>query len=197
MTTSVLRPAPGRAAVLAGTRTRARSAAARDRPSAPPTAGAGLRPWRSPITWGLVLVFTGTSSNAFAMFAWLPPYLADQGVEAADAGVALFVYALTGLPLSFGVPLVVARMRNPYPLGLLFAASAAAGYAGLLLSPADGTLLWVLAASLVQGACPMALLLINLRTRTATGSAALSGASQGSATPSPRRAPSGWAWSWR
>jgi CP family cyanate transporter-like MFS transporter len=144
---------------------------------------AALRPvsrvWRSSIGWGLALVFAGCSSNTFALFIWLPPFLVDAGLDAGSAGSLLALYAITGLPTSLIVPLLVARMQRPFPVGLLFTLMFAAGYAGLLMSPTTGTALWVFLAGLGQGTYSFALLMVNKRTRTTAGSGALSGFAQG------------------
>ncbi len=144
---------------------------------------AALRPvsrvWRSSIGWGLALVFAGCSSNTFALFIWLPPFLVDAGLDDASAGSLLALYAITGLPTSLIVPLLVARMQRPFPVGLLFTLMFAAGYAGLLMSPTTGTALWVFLAGLGQGTYSFALMMVNKRTRTTAGSGALSGFAQG------------------
>ena len=138
-----------------------------------------MRVWRSPLAWGLALVFAGTSSNTFAMFTWLPPLLVDSGMMPPMAGTMLAYYAILALPTSLLVPLIASRLRNPLGLGLLFIGFYAAGYAGLLLSPSFGTWLWITLAGLGQGTFALALLLVNLRTRTTAGAGALSGFAQG------------------
>jgi len=53
------------------------------------------------------------------------------------------------------------------------------GFLGLLLAPMQHPVLWVSLVGLGPSTFPLALTLINLRTRTPAGSAALSGFSQG------------------
>lgn len=67
------------------------------------------------------------------------------------------------------------RLRSAFPLIIVFAT----GYAGLLLSPTSGTLLWVMLAGAGPGAFPLVLTLVNLRSSTVAGAAALSGFTQG------------------
>lgn len=147
------------------------------------TADAGrrqrIRPWRSSLGWGLALVFAGCSSNTFALFIWLPPFLVDAGLGAGTAGSMLALYAITGLPTSLLVPLLVAKMQRPFPVALFFTLMFAAGYTGLLVSPASGTALWVFLAGLGQGTYSFALLMVNKRTDSTAGSGALSGFAQG------------------
>ena len=140
---------------------------------------ARLNLWRSPMAVGLAFLFGCTSLNTYSLFAWLPEILADAGVDRADAGSMLALFAGVGLPLSLLVPLFAGRMRNPFPLIVVFLACFITGYLGLLLSPAVHTWLWVSLAGIGPGTFPLALLLINLRTRTHAATGALSGFSQG------------------
>ncbi|PYI68677.1 MFS transporter [Arthrobacter livingstonensis] len=135
--------------------------------------------WRSPTAWGLTLMFGCTSLNTYAMFAWLPEILTQAGLDRSHAGSMLALFAALGLPMSLLIPLLAAKMRNPFPVVLVMLACFVAGYLGLLLSPASGTWLWVSLAGLGPGTFPLSLLLINHRTRTHLGAGALSGFGQG------------------
>lgn len=134
---------------------------------------------RSPVAWGLAGLLGMTSLNTYAMFAWLPTLLVDAGLSTAQGGAMLSLFAAVGMPMSLLVPWLAFRMRNPFPLVLAFLACYAVGYSGLLLAPATATWLWVLAAGLGPSAFPMSLALVNLRSKTTEGSAALSGFAQG------------------
>ena len=140
---------------------------------------AKLRPWRSPVAWGLAIFLAGNSAQTYVYFTWLPPYLSGQGVDVAVAGSALAYFAILGLPVSLLVPLWVPRLRNPILAVLVFAMCWTTGHLGLYLAPLDGTWLWVTFAGLGQGTFATALLMVNLRSRTTHGSAVLSGFSQG------------------
>ena len=138
-----------------------------------------LRPWRSPVSWGLAIFLAGNSAQTYVYFTWLPPYLSGEGLDTAAAGSALAYFAILGLPVSLLVPLWVPRLKNPIIAVCVFAVFWAAGHVGLYLAPLDGTWLWVTFAGLGQGTFAMALLMVNLRSRTTHGSAVLSGFSQG------------------
>ncbi|WP_162182041.1 CynX/NimT family MFS transporter [Arthrobacter sp. PAMC 25486] len=135
--------------------------------------------WKSPTAWGLTFMFGCTSLNTYALFAWLPEILTQAGLDRAHAGSMLALFAAFGLPLSLLIPLIAAKMRNPFPAVLVMLGCFVVGYLGLLLSPANGTWLWVAFAGLGPGTFPLSLLLINHRTRTQLGAGALSGFSQG------------------
>lgn len=147
--------------------------------SAPAAVPPKMNLWRSPTAWGLTLMFGCTSLNTYAIFAWLPEILTGAGLDRGHAGSMLALFAALGLPLSLCIPLIAAKMRNPFPAVLVMLGCFVAGYLGLLLSPANGTWLWVSLAGLGPGTFPLALLLINHRTRTQLGAGALSGFGQG------------------
>lgn len=140
---------------------------------------ARLRPWRSPVAWGLAIFLAGNSAQTYVYFTWLPPYLSGQGLDTATAGTALAYFAILGLPVSLLVPLWVPRMKNPLVAISLFAACWTVGHLGLYLSPLEGAWLWVTFSGLGQGTFATALLMVNLRSRTTHGSSVLSGFSQG------------------
>ncbi|MCU1571374.1 MAG: cynX [Naasia sp.] len=136
--------------------------------------------WRSPVAWACATVFASSSFNAYALFAWLPQILSDTaGSDPFTAGALLSLYGIAGLPAAILVPLIAVRIRNT---GLLVYAGVAffvVGYSGLLLAPATLTALWVVLAGFGPLLFPVALILINIRSRSPRGSAALSGFTQG------------------
>ncbi|WP_210478947.1 MFS transporter [Naasia sp. SYSU D00948] len=143
----------------------------------PPPLG---RTWRSPVAWSTATVFASSSFNAYAMFAWLPQILVDTaGIDMFAAGALLSLYSIAGFPVAVLVPLLAVRMRNAGLLVYPGVAFFLLGYVGLLLAPGTATWLWVTAAGLGPLLFPLAIILINLRTRTHEGSAALSGFTQG------------------
>lgn len=147
--------------------------------AAPAPAPLKMNLWKSPTAWGLTLMFGCTSLNTYALFAWLPQILTEAGLDRGQAGSMLALFGALGLPLSLVIPLIAAKMRNPFPAVVVTLSCFVAGYLGLLFSPADGTWLWVALAGLGPGTFPLALLLINQRTRTHQGAGALSGFGQG------------------
>lgn len=135
--------------------------------------------WRSPLAWGMALMFGMTSLTTYSMFTWMPTIFSDAGASASFGGSMVGVFALIGLVAALSAPIVVGRMRNPFPVVIACAAFFFAGFAGLLIAPMSAPLVWVLLLGLGPSTFPMALTLINLRTRTSAGSAALSGFTQG------------------
>ncbi|UFS60094.1 MFS transporter [Subtercola endophyticus] len=138
------------------------------------------RVWHSGLAWSLAIMFGFTALNAYAFFAWLPELLTDRaGVDAAQAGSLLALYAAVGIPMSLIVPVLAVRLKN---IGLLVwfgVVCYIAGDLGLLLVPSVATWLWVALCGLGPLLFPLSLVLVNLRTRTQAGSVALSGFMQG------------------
>ncbi|NKY52181.1 MFS transporter [Nocardia vermiculata] len=134
---------------------------------------------RSPLAWGMAAMFGMTSLNTYAMFTWLPKILADAGADAAFGGTMVAFFSAIGLVSALTAPSFTARIRNPFPVVVVCAVSFFVAFAGLLLAPMSAPWLWVLLLGFGPSTFPMALTLINLRTRTQAGSAALSGFTQG------------------
>lgn len=138
-----------------------------------------VRPWRAPAAWALALMFGCTSLSTYTMFAWLPSIVTGAGLSAAEAGFQLAVFAGLGLPLSLIVPVLAGRMRNTFGIVAFGLACFVAGYLGLWLAPGTATWLWATLAGLGPATFPLALVLVNLRTRTHEASGAVSGFAQG------------------
>jgi len=133
------------------------------------------RLWTSPIAWALTGVFAASSLNAYAMFAWLPRLLVDTaGVTPAQAGTFLAVYAGMGIPAALIIPVLTARLTNVGPLVYAGVCAFLVGDLGLVFAPETLTWLWVGLAGLGPMFFPLALVLINLRSRTHAGAVALS-----------------------
>ncbi|TFD74268.1 MFS transporter [Cryobacterium sp. Sr8] len=134
----------------------------------------------SSVAWAIAAVFAVSSLNAYSMFAWLPQLLVDRSlVTEREAGTLLSLFAAMGIPCAVIIPVLTARMKN---VGLIVYAGAfcfVIGYLGLIFAPAPLTWLWVSATGLGQLLFPLALVLINLRTRTHEGAVAMSGFVQG------------------
>ncbi|TCJ99580.1 CP family cyanate transporter-like MFS transporter [Nocardia alba] len=150
-----------------------------DSTALPARAASTGKVWRSPVAWGMAGMFGMTSLTTYAMFTWLPKILSDAGASAGFGGSMVGLFALIGLIPALGAPTVVSRMPNPFPVVVGAMVLFATAFVGLLVAPMHATVLWVVLLGLGPSTFPMALTLINLRTRTPQGSAALSGFTQG------------------
>ncbi len=135
--------------------------------------------WRSPIAWGIMLLFGANSLTSYALFAWLPTRLTEAGMAPSTAGVMLAVFGGMGVPAALIVPHLAARYQRILLLSVQFAACFAIGLLGLLLAPLHLTLLWVVVAGWGSGGFSLALTLVGLRSRTPASAGRLSGFAQG------------------
>ena len=135
--------------------------------------------WRTPMAWGLTLMFGMTSLMTYSVFTWLPSVLSDAGGSEALGGAMVALFSGVGFAGTLIAPMLCARFRNPFGFAVLFATCWLIGFAGLLWAPLTLTWLWAVLIGIGPTTFPMALTLINLRTRTSSGSASLSGFAQG------------------
>ncbi len=140
--------------------------------------GAG-KVWKTSLGWGMAAMFGMTSLVTYSMFTWIPRILGEAGASAAFGGTMVALFSALGLGAALGLPSVVVRMRNPFPIVLACVVAYAIGFTGLLIAPMGLPVLWVALIGVGPSTFPMSLTMINLRTRTPAGSAALSGFTQG------------------
>ena len=133
---------------------------------------------RSPIAWGLALLFGMNALNLYALFAWLPTRLVDAGATDAQAGLELAVFAGVGFVPAVLVPIVLARFGRPGLITTICVGFYTVGYTGLLFTPMTLTALWTLLAGLGAGGFPLALTMFGLRSATPATAGALSGFAQ-------------------
>jgi MFS transporter, CP family, cyanate transporter len=134
---------------------------------------------RDGLAWQVTL-FMGLQSLIFyAGLAWLPSLLRDSGYAAGEAGAALSLYALLGIPASLVVPSIAVRLRGQRALAALTALIEVVALAGLLWAPDRTALVWVALFGIGQGAAfSLALTLIVLRSPSAARAAELSAMAQ-------------------
>lgn len=136
--------------------------------------------FRSPLAWAIMFTFCVSSINVYAAFAWLPSLLVESAhVNRGVAGELLALYAIVGFPSALLVPAIASRLKNVGTLIYFATGCLVLSDVGLLALPARATVLWVVLGGLGALLFPLSLLLINKRTRTHTGSVALSGFVQG------------------
>jgi CP family cyanate transporter-like MFS transporter len=134
---------------------------------------------RSKVTWAMLLVFGAQSAGAYAQFGWFAEILTDAGVGQGYAGALLGMISGVGIPLTLSLPWLIGWTSGTPYLPWAFASVTAAGWLGVLLSPASVPWLWALLLGLGGGAFTWTLTMIAHKTSTPAGTAALSTATQG------------------
>ena len=134
---------------------------------------------RTRLGWAMALVFGLQSAQAYTMFGWFAQVYRDAGFSATTAGLLLGVITGMSIPISLWAPAAAARAGDQRRLMLALIACYPIGYLGLLLLPREGAWVWAVLLGIAAGVFPVVLTLIGLRSRTAAGTAALSGFTQG------------------
>jgi CP family cyanate transporter-like MFS transporter len=144
----------------------------------PGSAGAGgPKPalHRASLARALTLFFGCQSLNAYVVLGWLPSVLIDAGRDTRSASLSLALVSAMSVPMSIALPAIAGRRVDQRGLVVLTTVCYAGGYLALLVAPAS--LGWLSAALLGagNGAFPLAVTLIGLRTRRPEMTTALSG----------------------
>ena len=133
---------------------------------------------RTPLGWAMVLFFGLQSLQAYAVFGWFATLWRDAGFSAAEAGGLVGVVAAMSIPLSLWAPQMVARPGDQRWVLYLVIGCYPVAYLGLIAAPHRMALLWAVILGAALATFPIILVLIGLRTRTPSGTAALSGFTQ-------------------
>jgi CP family cyanate transporter-like MFS transporter len=134
---------------------------------------------RTRLGWLLAVFFGLQSLQAYSIFGWFAQIYRDAGFSATTAGLLLGVVTAVGIPLSFWLPTLTARLADPTRLILGLVLLYPVGYLGLVFAPVAGAWVWAVVLGTATAVFPVALTLIGLRARTGAGTAALSGFAQG------------------
>jgi len=147
-------------------------------PGGPAPSPNGLRVWRNRSAWAVSGVLALQSALYYAVTAWLPSVLVDEGGSAAAGAAAATTFQLLGILGTLVVPLLVRRSPGQRGLGLGVAAGWALLPLGLLVAPAAWPV-WVVVGGLAQGAgLALAFTLLVVRSAVEDEARRLSGMAQ-------------------
>lgn len=133
-------------------------------------------PLRSGLAWWLT-VYMGLQSLLFyGLIAWLPELLREEGMSAAAGGVMVGIMNLASLAATITVPILAGRRRDQRSLVVWSTAICAIGFAGLMVAPRSGAVLWSSLLGIGTGATfALALMFLIVRARDTAATSALSG----------------------
>jgi len=141
-----------------------------------PPAAKRVSLWGSVTARWLAVLFAVSGFTAYSMFAVLPAILIDTaGFSRDEAGFALFLWSMMGVPLSLVIPLLAVRPGWPERLAVVAAVMGVSGFGGLLFIPGSFTYLWVVLTGLATIGFAMVLTLIGTRSENHHTAAQLSG----------------------
>ncbi|QWC85878.1 MFS transporter [Nocardioidaceae bacterium] len=126
----------------------------------------------------MALFFALQSFQAYSVFGWFAEVYRDAGFSAGEAGLLLGVITGLGIPVSFIVPSVAARLDDQRLLIVGIMACGPVAYLGLTFAPTTVPYAWAVLTGVSLAAFPLILVLIGMRARTSEGTAALSGFTQ-------------------
>ncbi|WP_223769743.1 CynX/NimT family MFS transporter [Streptomyces huiliensis] len=132
----------------------------------------------SPTAWAMAVFFGLQATGAYITMGWMPQIFRDAGVSASTAGLLAAVTMLMGVPFSFLLPRLAARMRTQGPLVVALVVCGLVGYAGLWLAPVGGSWAWAVLLGIANSSFPLALTMIGMRARTGGGVVRLSAFAQ-------------------
>ncbi len=129
----------------------------------------------SPTSWSIAAAFAMASISIYAAMAYLPSILVAAGVTPVVAASSLGIAVALGIPQALVAPLLATRRWAVAPMIAFAALCGVVGWLGMLLAPAAAPLLWGALIGSVPIAFPLALLLVNTRTRSHRVTVSVSG----------------------
>lgn len=117
---------------------------------------------RNKRAWTLALYFGFSNCGYMTVVAWLPAYYQHLGWNSLNSGALLAWMTVFQVLAALGMPALAQRIRERRGLLGISLMAQLLGFAGLLLAPQQGPLLWVALIGFGLGACFALSLLLSL-----------------------------------
>lgn len=136
--------------------------------------------WKSPLAWYITLFFGFQSLNFYSLTAWIPSILQGNGMAPETAGYMALWFQLIGIPSSFLIPILAARVKSQR---IIVAGACVSYFLGLSMlivfhsTPAVLIALLFLASG-GSAAFSWAMVMFSLKTKDAEQAIELSGMAQ-------------------
>jgi CP family cyanate transporter-like MFS transporter len=135
--------------------------------------------WRDRLAWKVTLFMACQLSLNYCAFGWLAPILRDHGLDAASAGLVLSVSMGGQILASLTIPAWAARQRTQRVAISAMVCLSLLGFLGCLNFPQGQIWYWAVLMGFGQGGMmSLALVVIALRSPSATVAMAMSGMAQ-------------------
>jgi CP family cyanate transporter-like MFS transporter len=135
--------------------------------------------WRDRLAWQVTLFMAFQLAITYCAFGWLAPILRDRGLDPASAGLVLSVSMVGQIAASLMVPIWAARRRQQRIAIVATVCVSLAGFLGCLNLPLEEVWYWAVLMGFGQGGMmSLALVIVVLRSPSATIAMALSGMAQ-------------------
>ncbi|MGH3349913.1 MAG: MFS transporter [Nocardioides sp.] len=120
-------------------------------PTAPRSRGTGTGLRTNPVAWAVTAFLGLQSVTYYAVTAWMPTLLRDTaGLSLADAGLAMSLFQVLGIPGTLLVPVLIHRGRDQRALGVTIGVAWLVMVLGLVVAPGLWPV-WCVAGGIVQG----------------------------------------------
>lgn len=151
----------------------------RTAPGETPRAGAVAALLRDPRAWQVTAFMALQSFCFYGVVSWIATLYRDHGWTKTQAGVLLAVVTVVGIPLGLVAPTLAARRADQRYWGSAATLLIVVGFTGLLVAPTSAAYVWAVLLGLgLNGAFPLVLTFMVLRSRTTEDTARLSGMAQ-------------------
>jgi CP family cyanate transporter-like MFS transporter len=135
--------------------------------------------WRDPVAWSVTGIMGLQSFSFYALAAWFPTMMIDNGMSHDRAGLLLSLANLAGFFSAFLVPVFASRRRSQVPYVAATVGTWFVALLGLLVAPMSAPVVWVIIWGLAAGsALSLSLSFFALRSPDSQHAAQLSGMAQ-------------------
>jgi MFS transporter, CP family, cyanate transporter len=139
----------------------------------------GVTPvWRSALAWQITVFMGLQFLTYYVIVSWLPAFLADNGVSAAESGWLLTLYQLVSFGVGFVAPALLRRWRDQWALAVAACLVTALCVAGLIAAPRLAGLWLAVCGASFGFTFILAFALVGMRTADHRQAAALSAMAQ-------------------
>jgi len=135
--------------------------------------------WRSKLAWKVTTTMGVQSFIFYSVVTWLPEILIEKGISASTSGWLLSLLQVAGVPVTFVVPIIAAKLKNQRAIILAIFICFVLGFSALLIGSSLLLPVGIVLIGVGTGAAfGLTTMFFILRTRDSFQAAQLSGMAQ-------------------